>query len=383
MRVAVTGIGLRTPIGSSTEEVFQSLINMRTGVRPHRIAVLGERPVATVEGYDERSERALHLALDSSKDAIRNAGLHQFDGLLVLGCSKGEILSFERASSLFHQGVCGDGFSEAFASFPPSSVAQKVAEELGSSEVLSVPAACSSGSLAIAKSARKVATGACDAVLCGGTEASITPFVLASFENLGVLSRSACRPFDRRREGFVVGEGSAFLLLESEEHAKKRGAHIHAWVDGWASACDTTGLVTQSMDGRSLGRLIRRALQRASCPPEELDYINAHGSATRLNDIVETRGIKHALSEHTRTVPVSGTKGFTGHILGATGAVEAVLCIVALLHGFVPPTYGLEEPDPECDLEHCHSPREATLKTALSISSGFGGQMVCLVLRKA
>lgn len=414
MRTAITGIGIRSAIGCSAEAVVRSLRNRVSGIRREEVPGLGMRQVArvSIDGCSAATaaelplmDRVSVLAVEAANAALADAGLERMGGIVIVGCSKGGMESFERIhrAMLHSRGPAGSsvrggngssgnrehGLRSSLAShrfplhpFLPSSPAEWVARAVGARNWQCVSGACASGALAIAAAARRIASGSVEIAIAGGTEASITPLVISSFENLGVLSDDAIRPFDRRRSGFVVGEGAAMVVMESEERARKRDARIYGFLDGWASGSDATGLVAQDPTGAPLALLIRQSLERAAMGSEELAYVNAHGSATRLNDVAETRALKLALGEHARRIVVSGTKPFTGHTLGAAGAIEAVVSLLAMRDGFVPPTLGLEEPDPECDLDYCPHLREVELPSALSVSIGFGGHTACLVLRK-
>lgn len=246
--------------------------------------------------------------------------------------------------------------------------------------VLSPVAACATGAHTLALGAQLIEDGYADVVLAGAAELEIPPLVHAGYRTLGALSRTGImRPFDRRRDGFVPGEGAACILLENAEHARRRGAAIHATLAGWSLRADATGATIMDAAGDSIARAIDEAMRRAGAA--RLDYINAHGTATVLNDVTETRAIRRACGSH---VPVSATKPLTGHLLGAGGAVEAVLCLRAMRESYLPPTLNLEDPDPACDLDYI--PREgraAPIATALSLSFGFGGHIGALVLRNA
>ncbi|HEY0076883.1 MAG TPA: beta-ketoacyl-[acyl-carrier-protein] synthase family protein [Abditibacteriaceae bacterium] len=250
--------------------------------------------------------------------------------------------------------------------------------------VLSPVAACATGAHCIALGAQFIRWGHADLLLCGAIESSITPFILAGYKQLGALSKSGImRPFDTRRDGFVPSEGIGALMLENEEHARKRGAKIYGYVTGYDMGADATSLTGMNPSGASIARAMERALKRAGNP--QIDYINAHGTATPLNDAIESRAIKSVFGN---SVPVSSTKPLTGHLLGAAGAVEAVICLQALREQWTPPTLNLEEPDEECDLDYIpvtndSCGRDLPLKTVMSLNYGFGGHIGVLIFEKA
>ena len=254
---------------------------------------------------------------------------------------------------------------------------------------LGVVSACASGTNAVGEAAHLIRRGDADVVLAGGAEAAITPIALAGMEVVGALStrndepEKASRPFDAQRDGFVMGEGAAFLVLESLEHAQKRGARILAEVVGYGSTCDAYHITAPAENGEGAARCMRNALQTAGLRPQDIDYINAHGTSTPLNDKSETAAIKSVFGEHAYRVPVSSTKSMTGHLLGAAGALEAAICVRALQEGVIPPTINYEYPDPACDLDYVpNQARRADLRYAMSNSFGFGGHNATLILRR-
>jgi 3-oxoacyl-(acyl-carrier-protein) synthase len=245
--------------------------------------------------------------------------------------------------------------------------------------LLAPVAACATGSYAIAIGAQWIADGYADIVLAGGIEVESSTLAEAGYHNIGALSRSGVmRPFDRRRDGFLAGEGGALLILESAAHARRRRANICGYITGWAMCSDPTSPVAMDPSGKSIAGAIQVALKRAGNP--SVDYINAHGTATQRNDLAETRGIKSVFADK---VPVSGTKPVTNHLFGASGAVEAVLCLLAMRDGFLPPTLNLEEQDEECDLDYiANSAREHKIDATLSLNYGFGGHVGALIFQQ-
>lgn len=249
--------------------------------------------------------------------------------------------------------------------------------------------ACAAGSNAVGDAFRLIQRGYAQAMICGGAEAAVTPLSVAGFAAARTLSRrndeprAACRPFDRDRDGFVMGEGSGILLLEELGHAKSRGARIYAEIVGYGMTCDAYHMTTPVPNGEGATRAIELALKDAELNPQQVSYINAHGTSTTANDTTETAAIKKALGEYAYKVAISSTKSMTGHLLGGSGGIEAVATVMAIASDQIPPTINLENPDPECDLDYVpHSSRAQTIEVALSNSFGFGGHNVTLAFKK-
>jgi 3-oxoacyl-[acyl-carrier-protein] synthase II len=267
----------------------------------------------------------------------------------------------------------------------PNAAAGAIAMELGAhGPGFSVSSACATGSHAIGEAQRMLERGEADVVVAGGTEAAITPLCVAAFKSMGALSREGIsRPFDARRDGFVMGEGAGIIVMERAEHARARGAEILGYVAGYGASNDAYHMTQPDKDGRGAEKAMRAALADADVDPQEVGYINAHGTSTPFNDRIETVAIHSVFNGG--SPPVSSTKSAIGHLLGAAGAVEAVATLEALRRGLLPPTLNFEQPDPDCDLDYVpDGPREAPgITVALSNSFGFGGQNACLVFRKA
>jgi len=270
----------------------------------------------------------------------------------------------------------------------PETPASMAAIEFGlTGPNFAVTSACASGANAIGEAANMLRHGLADVALCGGAENGVIEIALAGFSAMKALSTrnddpaSASRPFDRDRDGFVVGEGAAILIIETLEHAQARGAHIYAELLGYGSNDDAFHITAPTEDGAGAAACMQLALRDADLQPQQIGYINAHGTSTPLNDATETRAIKRALGEHAYRVPVSSTKSMTGHLLGAAGALEAALCIKAIETGIIPPTMNLQHRDPECDLDYVpNAARQAQVQVVLSNSFGFGGHNACLIL---
>ena len=247
---------------------------------------------------------------------------------------------------------------------------------------------CASGTIAIGNATHAIRRGEADVMLAGGAEAPLSPLCFGAFTFIKAMStrnsepEKACRPFDKDRDGFVMGEGAAVLVLEEREHALRRGAEIYAELAGFAATMDAHHMTAPRPDAECAARCVRQALSSAEITPEEIDYINAHGSSTRLNDSTETKALMLALGESAARIPISGTKAMLGHALGASGAIEAAICCLAMRHGWIPPTLNLDTSDPDCPLDYVpHHGRPAKLRTVLSNSFGFGGINAALVLR--
>jgi 3-oxoacyl-[acyl-carrier-protein] synthase II len=251
-----------------------------------------------------------------------------------------------------------------------------------------VVSACATGTHALGEAAHAIRRGDADVMIAGGSEAAITPFAYASFCSMKAMStrndapEKACRPFDKGRDGFIMGEGAGVMVLESLEHAQARGARIYCELAGYAATCDAFHITQPDPEGKGLSMAMRRAMASASVAPAQIDYINAHGTSTPYNDKFETLAIKKVFGDHARTVPVSSTKSMTGHLLGAAGGIESVICVKTIQSGMIAPTINLESPDPECDLDYVPNvARAAVVRTVLSNNLGFGGQNASVVFR--
>ena len=287
---------------------------------------------------------------------------------VVVGSSKGDLALLDGWSEHQNPEWMGD------------CLALRLARALGAQGPILAPnAACATGSHALALGAQMIQNGRADIVLAGALEFAQHPLVLAAYRNMGALSKSGkMRPFDARRDGFVANSGAGLVILESPTHAQKRGAKIHGFLSGFSLKCDATHLTSMNPSGETIARAIEDALQKAGKP--QIDYVNAHGTATRLNDLTEARALQSVFG---RGVAVSSTKGLTGHLLGAAGAVEAILSLQTLRDGVLPPNLGLEQVDEEFDLDFVLTPRAANVKAVLSLNYGFGGHIGALILESA
>ncbi|HOW27927.1 MAG TPA: beta-ketoacyl-[acyl-carrier-protein] synthase family protein [Elusimicrobiota bacterium] len=365
--IVVTGIGLVTPLGRRREETWSALLGARSGIVRQEDGTV----IARCRFEENGSHPALNLALSAAEEALVDALLPQErdrrDWGCVVSCSK----------SLLWESKGG------FEVQPPETVPFAVArqQEIGGT-VLNVTAACATGTQSIVTAAEWIRDGRCSVALAGAAESSLHPMIEAGFRQLGVLSDSAeMRPFDRRRNGFILGEGAAVLVLEPKRRARRRGARIYGELAGWDLSCDANHVTRFNSGGERMSRSIRRAIERAGLSPSEIGYFNPHGTATILNDDLETRACLNVFQGISGPA-VSATKAATGHLLGASGAVELAFCLLALRDQRVPPSLNLDDPiDRGLDFV-TRQARSATVSGALSTSFGFGGHMASVVVRK-
>jgi 3-oxoacyl-[acyl-carrier-protein] synthase II len=398
--VWITGVGTATPLGTNFAAVADAFLAGRSGVRPVTRIDLSQHPcriagdldaLPAPPGWDEQEFTALgrpeQLILWCAVQALRDAGWwegrsHPRLGL-VLGNGAENILSWEMD---WHSGVRS---VEDPAQEGPA-LLDHVKQRLGmTGPATLVAAACASGNVALAVARRWLALGLVDACLAGGCDRAVTQMCLGSFGNLGALSsrnedpRGASRPFDRGRDGLVLGEGGALFMLEPAAQARRRGAHAYAELAGYGASSDAYHMVIPSTDAKPATAAMRQALADAALNPDEVDYVNAHATSTPVGDAAESRALKAVFGEGVARVPVSGTKSMTGHALSGAAAIDAVACLAALERQALPPTINLTDPDPECDL--CHVPNQARpqpVRVVLSNSFGFGGSNTSVVLRK-
>jgi 3-oxoacyl-[acyl-carrier-protein] synthase II len=405
-RIVVTGLGCVSPLGADAIRSFEAAVAGRSGIGPltgfdatgfpvrFGGEVRGELDLGGVPAKEARRlDRVILLAVAAAREAAADA---------ALGAAK---LDAERAGVAIGTGIGGlatlqENFRVLDARGParvspftiPMAIGNMASGYVGIRHGLRGPnlchvAACASGAQAIGESARLIERGDAELMLAGGSEAANTSLGVAAFAAMRALStrndepQRASRPFDRDRDGFVMGEGAAVLVLESEEHALARGARIRAELSGYASTGDAFHIALPSEDGEGAARCMRLALADAGIEPARVGYLNAHATSTPAGDLSEARAIRAVFGRHVDRLPVSATKSMTGHLLGAAGALEALFCIRALETGLLPPTTNLEHPDPECALDHvANQARRARPEVALSNSFGFGGTNACLVL---
>ncbi len=407
-RVVVTGMGAVTPLGNTVQEFWDGLVAGRSGIAPMTLCDPSAFPcqiAGEVKGFDpgayinpreaRRMARFSQLALASAQMAVEDAGLdiEKEDQERI-----GVLLGTGIGSLPTTQETCQDMLSKGgmkinpffIPMILPNMAAANIARIFGAKGYNStVITACAASNQSIGEATEAIRRGAVDIVLTGGTEAGISELGLSGFCILKALSTrneapdKASRPFDAERDGFVPAEGAAILILESLEHALDRGAPILAEVAGYGTSCDAFHAVQPDENGEGAARAMRWALADAGTPPEAIDYINAHGTSTPLNDAIETMAIKIIFGEGAYKVPISSTKSMVGHALGGAGALEAVACIKSIQDGVIHPTVNQENPDPSCDLDYVpNAARQQRVDVALSNSFGFGGQNTCTVFRR-
>lgn len=407
-RVVVTGLGAITPIGNTLADYWQGLMAGQNGIGPitlfdasrHDCRIAGE-----VKGFDpevfmdrkesKRMDRFAQFAVAASKQAIADSGL-VIDDLnapsvgVIIGTGIGGLKVLEDQQEIY----LNRGPDRCSPFMIPMMIANMAAGLTAIHTGAKGPnsctvTACAAGSNAIGDAFRLVQRGYAKAMICGGTEAAVTPLSVAGFAACRALtSRNddpshASRPFDRDRDGFVLGEGTGVLILEELEHALHRGARIYAEMVGYGLTCDAYHMTAPVPGGEGAARAIELCLKDAGLTPDQISYINAHGTSTGANDPTETAAIKKALGDNAYQVAISSTKSMTGHLLGGSGGIEAVATAMAIAHDRVPPTINLDNPDPECDLDYVPNiSRAQTVEVALSNSFGFGGHNVTLAFRK-
>ena len=406
-RVVITGLGAITPIGNNTEDFWKGIKEGKCGIDEitqfdttnFKVKLAAEvKGFEPEEHFDRRTARRLdrfsQFAIVASREAWKDSKLDKEKENMervgvILGSGIGGLKTMEEdITNLIQKGP-----DRVSAMFIPMTIcnmaAGNVAIELGiKGESISMVTACASGAHCIGESFRMIKNGYQDIVVAGGTEASITPVGVAGFTNIKALSQAqdknrASIPFDKERNGFVMGEGAGIVIMEELEHALKRGAKIYAEVVGYGATSDAYHITSPAPGGEGGARAMELAMQEAGAKPEDITYINAHGTSTHLNDSCETEAIKTALGEASKKVMVSSTKSNTGHLLGAAGGVEAVVCAKAIEEGFVPPTINYQVPDEECDLDVVpNEGRKVEVKYAMSNSLGFGGHNASILLKK-
>jgi 3-oxoacyl-[acyl-carrier-protein] synthase II len=409
-RVVITGTGLVTPVGLNVQETWDALLAGKSGGAPITQFDASQHSVrfaCEVKGFDpelyidrkeaKRTDRFAQLAVAASVQAMREAGLDESLGSVdperlgvIIGSGIGGIHTFEEQ----HQKLLERGPSRVSPFFVPMFISDIAAGLVSIRYGAKGPnyctvSACATSAHAIGNALRHIQAGDADIMIAGGAEASVTPTTIAGFANMTALStrndspETASRPFDKTRDGFVLGEGAGIMVVEELEHALARGATILAELAGYGLTGDAYHMTGQPEDHEGLGRAMKGALRNAGASLEEVDYVNAHGTSTPLNDSNESRAIRNVLGAHADNVVVTSTKSATGHLLGAAGAVEAVFSTLACRYGVIPPTINFHERDPECDLDYAtEGKREKQVRLALSNSSGFGGHNASLAIRR-
>jgi 3-oxoacyl-[acyl-carrier-protein] synthase II len=407
-RVVVTGLGLVTPVGIGVQESWEALCRGKSGIGPITRFDAGgfkTRIAGEVKGFNpedfvpqkliRRLDVFIHYALAAARMALEQGRLQITPELAPLvGVITGSGLGGLRTIEETHKLLLSRGPDRISPFFIPMIIANmapgQIAIEFGAKGPnLSLETACAAGAHAIGDSFKLIQRGAAKVMFCGGVESVITPLAVGGFNAMRALStrneepEKASRPFDRDRDGFVIGEGSGIMLLEDLEFALERGAAILGEIVGYGLTGDAHHMTAPSPDGDGAIRCMQMALSDAGLAPREVQYINAHGTSTGLNDAAETKAIKAVFGEHSARLAVSSTKSMTGHLLGGAGGVEAVLSVLALLKGMIPPTINYETPDPDCDLDYVPNlARKAELSCVLSNSFGFGGTNAVLIFKK-
>jgi 3-oxoacyl-[acyl-carrier-protein] synthase II len=407
-RVVITGVGAVSPVGNDTKEMWSALIAGKSGVdyiSSFDTGAFDTKIAAEVKGFDitqyasrkqaQRMDRFTQFAVAASLQAVEAARLTldasnaEATGVII-GDSLGGLLSALRESKVLEEKGPRRVSPILAPTMIPDAAPVQVSLLLGAKGVNYAPSsACASGSDAIGQAYNLIRQDKAKAIIAGGTEAPIMPVVVAGFSVVRALSRqnenpaTACQPFDAERDGFVLGEGAGVMLLEDATYAQERGAPILAEVVGYSNTSDSFHLTQPAPDGLSAANAVKLALKNADVRPGEVDYINAHGTATLLNDRTETNVIKRVFGEYARQIPISASKSMIGHLIGAAGSIEAVITVLAMQHGVIPPTINLTHPDPECDLDYVpNTARKVRINTAVSNSFGFGGHNSVLVFKK-
>lgn len=407
-RVAVTGMGIVCPVGNNREDAWRQIRSGQPGIGPislydpseMAVKLAGEvrhfDPLAVIDRRELRKlDRSEVFAICAAEEAVQDAGLAALTEPrdrwgVVISSGIGGIGTIAKQ----HNRGLAHGFDQVSPFFIPMSISNMSAGNIAIRYGLHGPSgctvtACASAADGIGQSFHMIRDGYADLMLAGGTEAAINELSVGGFTSLKALSRStdparASIPFDAERNGFVMGEGAAVLVLEEYSHAQKRGAHIYAEIAGYGADCDAHHITAPVKEGTWAASCMELAMADAGTQPDQIDYINAHGTSTKLNDAAETRAIRLAFGDHASKLRVSSTKSMTGHLLGASAAVEAVFTVMALEDQFVPPTAGYRVPDPECDLDVVPGTGiSCRIRAALSNSFGFGGHNGCLVFRRA
>jgi len=408
-RVVVTGLGTVSPLGCSTPEFWASIVAGKSGVtRITRFDPTGFDTQIAAEVKDFRAEDFLdrkeirrtdlfvQYGISASIEAVAAAGLTNPNGLdldragVIVGSGVGGIATLEEQ----HSNLIEKGPTRVSPFFIPMMIADMAAGmisiQLGyRGPNFAAVSACASGAHAIGEAFRMLVKNEADLIVTGGTEAAITPLSIGGFASMKAMSTRnddpdhASRPFDRQRDGFVMGEGAGIAVLETLEHAKARGAEILAEVVGYGATADAHHMTAPSPAGEGAARAMRLALKEAGLPVGAVDYINAHGTSTPLNDKFETMAVKGVFGDHARELAISSTKSMTGHLLGAAGGIEFNICVLAVKNGILPPTINYQDPDPDCDLDYVpNQARPAKVDVAMSNSLGFGGHNVALLIKR-
>jgi len=407
-RVVITGLGILHSLGNDIQTFWDNLLAGRSGIKrisrwdpsdfPSKIGaeVLDFDPKDYMDPKEvRRNDRYTHFALATAKIALKDSQLDfgKVDKTrlgIIIGSGIGGMDTIETQTRRFYEMGPRKVSPFMIPSLIANSASGIVAMEIGAmGPNFSVVSACATGTHAIGESMLHLQTGTVDIMIAGGSEAAVTPLGYAGFCNMKAMSTSsndeperASRPFDMKRDGFIMGEGSGLVVLETLEHAQARGANIYCELVGYAATCDAYHITTPDLDGRGLTLCIKNALKEANLKPSDVDYINAHGTSTGPNDKVETLAVKNVFGDHAYNVHISSTKSMTGHLLGAAGGIEAAATAKAIQTGDIPPTINYENPDPDCDLNYVPNRKKSGIvKVAMSNNSGFGGHNASIVLK--
>jgi len=404
----VTGVGLVIPTGIGTETVWKNICEGKSGIGPltrfdpngFETKIAGEVKGFNPEAYIEKKEIKkmdlfIQYALAATREALEDAQLkitpENCDRIgVIVGTGLGGLPTLEK----YHQILLEKGPSRISPFFIPMLIANLASGQIAilfgaKGPNICIVTACATGAHCIGDAFRAIVYGDAEAIIAGGTEANISPLSISGFNAMKALStrneepEKACRPFEKNRDGFVVAEGAGILILEELEFALNRGAKIYGELIGYGYTGDAYHITAPSPEGEGAARCMRMAIKDAGLRPEDIDYINAHGTSTPLNDLTETQAIKSVFGEHAKKVAISATKSMTGHLLGAAGSTEAIFSLLAIRDGIIPPTINYDVPDPECDLDYVPNvARRQTLTVVMSNAFGFGGTNATLILRK-
>jgi 3-oxoacyl-[acyl-carrier-protein] synthase II len=407
-RVVITGMGAVSPFGVTVDDFWSALVEGRSGVSPvtlfdasaFDVRIGGECTSFSPADHIDRKiikrlDRFAQFALVATKEAHQGSGLDftkedTWRVAVIYGSGIGGLGTLEEQHSRLESKGPGKVSAFTIPRLMSNAASGNVSIAYGlHGPAVAVSSACASATNAMGEALSYIRRNVSDIVITGGAEAALTPLALSAFAAMKALSARnddpthACRPFDRDRDGFVLSEGAGTLIFEELEHAKKRGAPILAEVIGFGSTSDADHITQPAEDGRGAAAAMRFALEDAGIAPEEVDYVNAHGTSTPIGDLAETKALKQVFGDSARNLVVSSTKSCAGHALGASGALELIATIESIRHSVVPPTINLDNPDPECDLDYCpNTARDRRIKIALSNSFGFGGHNACILVRK-
>ncbi|MBF0336506.1 MAG: beta-ketoacyl-ACP synthase II [Nitrospirae bacterium] len=407
-RVVVTGLGVITPVGTGVDKTWNALLAGTSGIGKVTrfndpdlpVQIVGEVDDFTPEDYIhpkeiKKMDRFIHFAMGASEMAMKDSGLKMAEENsdrcgVIIGSGMGGLPTLEH----YYKAYLDGGYKKVSPFFIPMMIINLAAGSVSMKYGMKGPnsaivTACASGNHAIGEAFRLIKRGDADVMLTGGAESVLTPLAISGFAVMKALSRrnndpqKASRPFDLGRDGFVMSEGCGVMLIESLSHATDRGARIYCEIVGYGMSADAYHITAPSPEGEGAYRCMKAAINDAQIAPENIDYINAHGTSTKINDELESIAIKNLFKEHAYKVAISSTKSMTGHLLGAAGGVEGVICALSIYNGIIAPTINLDEPDPICDLDYVpHRARKAEINYALSNSFGFGGTNACLVFKK-